>query len=53
MERLAGGVNMNDSFVEAQFWSELNRIGAVRALEVAGAEPGDTVRIGSAEMTWR
>jgi GTP-binding protein len=53
VERLAGGVNMNDSFVEAQFWSELNRIGAVHALEAAGAKPGDSVLIGSAEMTWR
>ena len=53
VERLAGGVNLNDSFVAAQFWRELSRIGAVRALEIAGAEPGDWVRIGDAVMTWR
>ena len=53
VERLAAGANLADSFVTAQFWRELNHIGAVNALEAAGAKPGDIVRIGSAEITWR
>ena len=53
VERLAAGANLADSFVTAQFWRELSHIGAVRALETAGARPGDVVRIGSAEITWR
>jgi GTP-binding protein len=52
-ERLAGRVNLGDILVIAQFWMELSRSGAVRALELAGARSGDQVRIGNVAITWR
>jgi Obg family GTPase CgtA-like protein len=35
-----------------QLWREMNRLGIARKLEEAGIEPGDTIRIGKAEMEW-
>lgn len=36
----------------AQFLRELHRLGVATALERAGAQPGDRVRIGTLEMEW-
>ena len=53
IERLADGIDLTDMAVAAQFWRELGHIGAIDALERAGAEPGDWVLIGDAEVIWR
>ena len=52
-ERLAGGADLSDISVAAQFWHELGNFGAILALERAGAQPGDLVRVGGAELIWR
>ena len=53
IERLADGIDLTDMAVAAQFWRELGHIGAIDALERAGAEPGDWVLIGTTEVIWR
>ncbi len=53
LERLASGVDMSDMAVAAQFWRELGHVGAIDALERAGAAPGDWVLIGETEVIWR
>ncbi len=53
IERLADGIDLSDTAVSAQFWRELGHIGAIDALERAGAEPGDWVVIGKTEVIWR
>ncbi len=53
IERLADGIDLTDMAVAAQFWRELGHIGAIDALERAGAEPGDWVLIGDIEVKWR
>ena len=53
IERLADGIDLTDMGVAAQFWRELGHIGAIDALERAGAEPGDWVLIGNTEVIWR
>jgi hypothetical protein len=52
-ERLAGGADLSDMSVAAQFWHELGNFGAILALEKAGAQPGDSVRVGGRELIWR
>ena len=52
-ERIVRRVNMDDWMVQVQLWGELRRMGAVRALERAGARAGATVRIGDQEMEWK
>ena len=52
-ERIVRRVNVNDWMVQVQLWGELRRMGAVRALERAGARTGATVRIGSWELEWK
>ncbi len=52
-ERIVRRVNMDDWMVQVQLWAELKRMGAVRALERAGARTGATVRIGSWELEWK
>ena len=37
----------------ARFQRQLRAMGVVAALEAAGIEPGDTVRIGERELEWR
>ena len=53
IERLVDGIDLTDMAVAAQFWRELGHIGAIDALERAGAEPGDWVLIGDTEVIWR
>jgi Obg family GTPase CgtA-like protein len=44
--------NLEDPRVVAQLWKEMDRMGVLRALQVQGVKPGDTVRIGKAEFEW-
>ena len=53
IERIADGIDLGDMGVAAQFWRELGHMGAIEALERAGAEPGDWVLIGATEVMWR
>ena len=53
IERIADGIDLGDMGVAAQFWRELGHMGAIEALERAGAEPGDWVLIGETEVMWR
>lgn len=52
-ERLVGLADLGDVTVVAQLWRELARFGAGHALEAAGAQPGDLVRLGPGELVWR
>jgi GTP-binding protein len=52
LERLSARANLKDYRVMLQLWREMNRLGIARKLEEAGIEPGDTIRIGKAEMEW-
>ena len=51
-ERMAVMVDPNDWTANIQFYNRLIRSGVVRALEEAGIQPGDTVRIGEVEWQW-
>lgn len=51
-ERLAQMLRTRDRRAMAQFRWELERLGVSRALEQAGARPGDRVRIGPVELEW-
>ncbi len=50
LERLTGGPNVSPDELRWQLNHQLKRLGVDRALEKAGARPGDKVRCG--EMTW-
>ena len=50
--RLLSMANMKDKRVILQLWREFKRIGVATALEKAGVEVGDTVRVGKIEMEW-
>ena len=52
LERLTGRADMRDYRVLLQLWREMTRLGIARRLEEAGIEPGDTIRIGNAELEW-
>ena len=52
LERLTGRADMRDYRVLLQLWREMTRLGLARRLEEAGIEPGDTIRIGNAELEW-
>ncbi len=52
LERLTGRADMRDYRVMLQLWREMTRLGIARRLQEAGIEPGDTIRIGSAELEW-
>ena len=51
-ERLAPMVDLDDWNAKTQFHRQLNRLGVLKALEAAGAAPGDTIRIGKVEWEW-
>ena len=51
-ERMAAMVGADDWAAWIQFYARLERAGVMRALEEAGAGPGDVVRIGDAEWVW-
>jgi GTPase len=52
LERLSVLADLRDYRVLLQLWREMTRLGIARQLEEAGIEPGDTIRIGRAEMEW-
>lgn len=52
LERLSALADTRDYRVLLQLWREMSRLGIARRLEDAGIEPGDTIRIGRAEMEW-
>lgn len=52
LERLSAQADLRDYRVMLQLWREMNRLGIARKLAEAGIEPGDTIRIGRAEMEW-
>ena len=52
LERLSALADTRDYRVLLQLWREMNRLGIARRLQEAGIEPGDTIRIGRAEMEW-
>jgi GTP-binding protein len=52
LERFSARANLHDYRVMLQLWREMSRLGIARKLEEAGIAPGDTIRIGKAEMEW-
>ena len=50
--RLLAMADMKDKRVLLQLWREFKRIGVASALEKAGVEVGDTVRMGKIELEW-
>ena len=52
LERLSALADLRDYRVMLQLWREMDRLGIARKLAEAGIEPGDTIRIGRAEMEW-
>ena len=51
-DRIAEMVDMGDWDAKMQFHDHLRRRGVIRALEQAGIETGDTVRVGAKEWEW-
>jgi GTP-binding protein len=51
-ERFAPKVNFGNWRARLQFHAELERLGVIDALEKAGVESGDTVRIAGCELEW-
>lgn len=52
IERLMAGTDFDDPEARAQLEAYLMKAGVRKALEKAGFESGDTVRIGEVEMEW-
>jgi GTP-binding protein len=52
LERIAPMVNFNNWKARLQFHGELERLGVIDALEKAGVESGDTVRIAGIDLEW-
>jgi GTP-binding protein len=52
IERIAAMTVWNLDEAVHRFQQTLERMGVTEALEEAGVEPGDTVRIGEAELVW-
>lgn len=52
IERIAPMVNFSNWRARLQFHGELERLGVIEALEKAGVEPGDTVRVAGIELEW-
>jgi GTP-binding protein len=52
VERLAAMTVWNLDEAVRRFQRTLERMGIVAALEEAGVQPGDTVRIGERELVW-
>jgi GTP-binding protein len=53
VERLVERTDLESSGGLARFQTELDKIGVNAALEAAGVQPGDTVRIGEAEFEYQ
>jgi GTPase len=52
LERFVPMVRFNDWRARMQFHAEMERFGVVTALEKAGVQVGDTVRVGDRELVW-
>ncbi len=52
IERIVAAVGMDDWQTRMQLHDEMARAGVLSALEAAGVEMGDTVRIGASELEW-
>ena len=52
VERLIAMTDLSRPQAIDYLQTQLRRIGVTKALERAGVQPGDTVRIGSEELTW-
>ena len=52
VERLVGLADLRQFRARLQLRQELAKLGVVRALEEAGVEPGEYVRIGDTEILW-
>jgi GTP-binding protein len=53
VERLVERIDLDSDSGVARFQSELDRLGVDAALEAAGVQPGDTVRIGGVEFEYQ
>jgi GTP-binding protein len=53
VERLVERMDLDSDSGVARFQSELDRLGVDAALEAAGVEPGDTVRMGGVEFEYQ
>jgi GTP-binding protein len=53
VERLVERTDLDSSGGLARFQTELDKIGVNAALEAAGVQPGDTVRVGEAEFEYQ
>jgi GTPase len=53
VERIAAMTPFLVPEAAARFQRQLRAMGVVAALQAAGVEPGDTVRIGESELEWR
>jgi GTP-binding protein len=53
VERLVGRTNFDSDGAVERFQVELDKLGVNEALEAAGAQPGDTVRVGDAEFEYQ
>lgn len=52
LERVAAGSDTSDPEVRRQLWKLLERKQGLKALEIAGAQPGDRVKLGNFEWRW-
>ncbi|MEC9321619.1 MAG: Obg family GTPase CgtA [Chloroflexota bacterium] len=50
--RIADRIDYEDWMARMQFYKHLQKTGVVKALEEAGIQHGDTVRIGAVEWDW-
>jgi GTP-binding protein len=53
VEQLVERTDLDSEGALARFQSELDRLGVNAALEAAGVQPGDTVRIGGVEFEYQ
>jgi GTP-binding protein len=52
LERLVAGTGASEAELRRQLQRQLDRLGVKKALEKAGAKPGDKVRCGNLEWEW-
>ncbi|MPZ22916.1 MAG: GTPase ObgE [Dehalococcoidia bacterium] len=53
VEALAGMMDVRHDETREEFMRQLQRMGVAAALEKAGVQPGDAVRIGSVQLAWK
>jgi GTP-binding protein len=53
VERLVERTDLDSDAALARFQSDLDRIGVTTALESAGVQPGDTVRVAGVEFEYQ